>query len=77
MMLGVRRAGVTDSANALKRAGLIDYARGCVTILDRAGMEKRTCECYAVTRREFDRLHGLSPTTISKRKPAFRQMFLR
>ncbi|HSS99958.1 MAG TPA: Crp/Fnr family transcriptional regulator [Terriglobales bacterium] len=66
MMLGVRRAGVTDAANTLKRAGLIDYTRGCVSILDRAGMEKRTCECYGVTKREFDRLYGLSPTTISK-----------
>jgi CRP-like cAMP-binding protein len=66
MMLGVRRAGVTDAANTLKRAGLIDYTRGCVSILDRAGLEKRACECYAVTKREFDRLHGLSPTTISK-----------
>lgn len=66
MMLGVRRASVTDAANTLKRAGLIDYTRGCVSILDRAGMEKRTCECYAITRREFDRLHGLSPTSISR-----------
>jgi CRP-like cAMP-binding protein len=66
MMLGVRRASVTDAANTLKRAGLIDYTRGCISILDRAGMEQRTCECYAVTKREFDRLHGLSPTTTSR-----------
>jgi CRP-like cAMP-binding protein len=66
MMLGVRRAGVTDAANALKRAGLIDYTRGRVSILDRAGMEKRTCECYGVTKREFDRLHRLPHTIISR-----------
>jgi CRP-like cAMP-binding protein len=66
MMLGVRRAGVTDAANTLKRAGLIDYTRGSVSILDRAGMEKRTCECYGVTKKEFDRLHRPAPTTISR-----------
>jgi CRP-like cAMP-binding protein len=66
MMLGVRRAGVTDAANALKRAGLIHYARGRVTILDRAGMEKRACECYAVTKREFDHLHGLFPPSMPR-----------
>jgi len=58
MMLGVRRAGVTDAANALKRDGLIKYTRGQVTILDRAGLQKRSCECYSVTKREFDRLLG-------------------
>jgi CRP-like cAMP-binding protein len=66
MMLGVRRAGVTDAANALKRAGLINYARGSVTVLDRSGMEKRTCECYGVTKREFDHLLGFVPTIVAK-----------
>jgi CRP-like cAMP-binding protein len=60
MMLGVRRAGVTNAANALKRDGLINYARGSVTVLDRAGLEKRSCECYEVTKREFDQLLGQS-----------------
>lgn len=60
MMLGVRRAGVTDAANALKRDGLINYARGSVTVLDRAGLEKRTCECYEVTKKDFDQLLGPS-----------------
>jgi len=58
MMLGVRRAGVTVAANALKRDGLLKYTRGRVTILDPAGLQKRSCECYSVTKREFDRLLG-------------------
>jgi CRP-like cAMP-binding protein len=66
MMLGVRRAGVTDAANALKRAGLIKYTRGRVTVLDRAGIEKRTCECYGVTKKEFDHLLGFSPHLVSR-----------
>jgi CRP-like cAMP-binding protein len=60
MMLGVRRAGVTIAAGALKRAGLIDYTQGRVTILDRHGLEARTCECYAVSKVEFDRLLGVA-----------------
>ena len=65
MMLGVRRAGVTDAANALKRAGLINYTRGRVTILDHAGVTKRSCECYGVTKKEFDHLLGVSTTSVS------------
>jgi CRP-like cAMP-binding protein len=56
MMLGVQRPGVTLVAGALQRAGLIRYTRGKVTILDHAGLIKRSCECYAVSKREFDRL---------------------
>ena len=55
-MLGVRREGVTDGALKLQKAGLIRYARGHITILDREGLESRTCECYAVVKREYDRL---------------------
>jgi CRP-like cAMP-binding protein len=55
-MLGVRREGVTEGALKLQQAGLIRYARGRITILDRAGLEKRTCECYAVVKYEYDRL---------------------
>ena len=55
-MLGVRREGVTEGALKLQNAGLIRYARGRITVLDRAGLEKRTCECYAVVKREYDRL---------------------
>jgi len=55
-MLGVRREGVTEAALKLQAAGLIRYARGHITVLDRAGLEHRTCECYAVVKREYDRL---------------------
>jgi len=55
-MLGVRREGVTASAGKLQEDGLIRYSRGRITILDRARLEKRVCECYAVVRKECDRL---------------------
>ena len=55
-LLGVRREGVTGAALKLQKAGLIQYRRGHIAILDRAGLEKRSCECYAVVRRAYDRL---------------------
>ncbi|WP_332824927.1 Crp/Fnr family transcriptional regulator [Ramlibacter sp.] len=55
-MLGVRREGVTDAALKLQAAGLIRYARGHITVVDRPGLEQRTCECYAVVKKEYDRL---------------------
>jgi CRP-like cAMP-binding protein len=55
-MLGVRREGVTESAGKLQRAGLIKYSRGRITVTDRPGLEKEVCECYAVVKKEFDRL---------------------
>lgn len=55
-MLGVRREGVTEAAGNLHRAGLIDYHRGHITVLDRKGLEARVCECYAVVKKENDRL---------------------
>jgi Mn-dependent DtxR family transcriptional regulator len=55
-MLGVRREGVTEAAGKLQDAGLIRYGRGKIAVLDRPGLEARTCECYQVVKREFDRL---------------------
>jgi CRP-like cAMP-binding protein len=55
-MLGVRREGVTEAALKLQNAGLIRYARGRISVLDRPGLEKRSCECYAVVKNEYDRL---------------------
>jgi Mn-dependent DtxR family transcriptional regulator len=55
-MLGVRREGVTEAAGRLQRAGLISYSRGKIHVLDRAGLEQRSCECYAVVKKEYDRL---------------------
>ena len=55
-MLGVRREGVTEAAGHLQKAGLIKYQRGHITVMDRQGLEARTCECYAVVKKEYDRL---------------------
>jgi len=52
----VRREGVTEAAASLQRAGLIRYRRGHITVLDRGGLERRTCECYAVVKKEYERL---------------------
>ena len=55
-MLGVRREGITEAAGHLQKAGCIRYRRGHITVLDRSGLEARTCECYAVVKQQFDRL---------------------
>jgi CRP-like cAMP-binding protein len=55
-LLGVRREGVTEAALKLQAAGLIRYVRGHITVLDRTGLERRTCECYAVVKKEYQRL---------------------
>jgi len=55
-MLGVRREGVTEAALKIQKAGLIKYSRGHITVLDRVGLEHRTCECYKVVKNEYERL---------------------
>jgi CRP-like cAMP-binding protein len=55
-ILGVRRASVTEAAGNLQRDGLIRYERGRIAVLDRPGLERRSCECYAVVKKEYDRL---------------------
>ena len=68
-MLGVRREGVTEAAGKLQKLGVIAYRRGRITVLDRARLEQLSCECYAVVKKETDRLqplHQPHPT----RKPA-------
>ena len=55
-MLGVRREGVTDAAGKLQKLGVIEYRRGHITVLDRPRLEKLSCECYAVVKKETDRL---------------------
>ncbi len=55
-MLGVSRGGVTEAAGKLQAAGIIDYARGRITVVDRVALERAVCECYSVVRKEYDRL---------------------
>jgi hypothetical protein len=55
----VRRAGVSVAAGTLQKAGVIDYAYGRVAVLDRAGLEAASCECYGTVRRQFERLLGV------------------
>jgi len=61
-MLGVRREGVTDAAGKLQKAGVIEYSRGQITVLDRDKLETMSCECYAVVRKETDRLLNYLPS---------------
>ena len=66
-MLGVRREGVTEAAGRLQKDGLIRYRRGQITVLDRERLEERTCECYAVVKREYDRLlPSMTGTAITR-----------
>jgi CRP-like cAMP-binding protein len=57
-MLGVRRQGITQAARKLHAAGLIEYRRGHISVLDRGRLQARACECYAVVRKEMDRLRS-------------------
>lgn len=63
-MLGVRREGVTDAAGHLQRLGVIEYHRGHIRVLDRTKLESLSCECYAVVRKESDRLLPWNKNTI-------------
>lgn len=71
-LLGARREGVTGASGNLAVAGLISYRRGCVTVLDRAGLEARVCECYDIVKTEVDRLLPIKPRVeiASSRGPA-------
>ncbi|MBK7954650.1 MAG: Crp/Fnr family transcriptional regulator [Candidatus Accumulibacter sp.] len=62
-MLGVRREGVTEAAGHLKTLGLITYQRGHITVLDRPALERRSCECYGVVKKEYDRLLPATPAS--------------
>jgi CRP-like cAMP-binding protein len=63
-MLGVRREGVTEAAGKLQKHGAIRYVRGKITVLDRAQLERCSCECYAVVKKETDRLRGSTPVAL-------------
>lgn len=63
-MLGVRREGVTEAARKLQKSAVIRYARGHIELLDRAKLEKMSCECYAVVKKESDRLQARSDLSI-------------
>lgn len=69
-MLGVRRGGVTEAAGKLQAEGLIQYSRGHIRILDRPGLELRVCECYAVVKKEFDRLLPHRQKRVQQTHPA-------
>ena len=66
-LMGVRRAGVTEAARRLKIAGYIRYQRGHFSVVDRTGLEARSCECYGIAKRETERLLQMSQQTIKER----------
>ena len=68
-MLGVRREGVTSAAGNLQRTGVITYSRGRITVLDRKRLEQESCECYAVVKKEFDRLLSEIPLAAERPRP--------
>jgi len=77
-MLGVRREGVTEAAGKLQKAGLIQYHRGHMHVLDRHGLEARACECYRVVKKEYDRLlppgRKINEHYEAPRRPAWREV---
>ncbi len=64
-MLGVRRSGITEAASKLQAADLISYRRGRISILDKPGLGKKSCECYRFIRQQYERLHGALPRLLS------------
>jgi len=69
-MLGSRRVGITEAAGMLRAAGLISYRRGRIAILDEQGLRKKSCECYAFIRKQFDGLLGDMPRVLSEKPRA-------
>ncbi|GAB4507976.1 MAG: Crp/Fnr family transcriptional regulator [Sulfuricaulis sp.] len=69
-MLGVRREGVTEAAGKLQARGLISYSRGRITVLDRPGLEAQVCECYAVVKKEYDRLLPAKTANVAPARTA-------
>ena len=67
-LMGVRREGVTEAAGKLQAAGLIHYRRGIITVVDRAGLEARVCECYAVVKAEYERLFAMTAAGLAKHR---------
>ncbi len=76
-MLGVRREAVTEEAGKLRAAGLIEYSRGRISVIDRSGLESRACECYAVVKREYDRIFQLESSLRSSNRPRLNPANLR
>ncbi len=70
-MLGVRRESITEAASKLQRAGLINYRRGHIIVLDRTGLEARTCECYQVVKEEYERLLPHVTSNVIGYEPAY------
>jgi CRP-like cAMP-binding protein len=66
-MLGVRRVGITGAASKLQAAALIGYRRGRISVLDKRGMGKKSCECYRFIRQQYERLHGELPRLLSRK----------
>jgi PAS domain-containing protein len=67
-LLGVRREGVTEAAGKLQAAGFIHYRRGHITVVDRAGLEARVCECYRAVKLEYERLFAMTAASLARHR---------